>query len=650
MRAAFEGVNVATNILVRPGTTSITLRPERFPQLHLTNPRLWWPNGYGKPELYHLQLSVSDLRGESDRKQIGFGVREVSYHLSLFNHQGRLQRSELLPTMTQGVMPVDVTHEGIRATAHGWAATLTRQGETSNSIRPIRNEDGLTDLVILVNGVRIAARGGNWGMDDSRKRVSREHLEPFFRLHRDAHLNIIRNWVGQNSEEVFYQLADEYGLMVWNDFWESTQNSNVEPDDPALFLRNARDVISHFRNHPSIVIWCGRNEGVPQPAINEGLIEAVNELDGTRYYTPNSRDVNLRGSGPYNYKDPAFYYGEHNQGFSVELGVASFSTLESFQHSVPLADEWPISDTWAYHDWHQVAGGDTHPWMAKLDEELGEGKDLKDFERKAQIFNYVDHRAIFEGFNQHLWSPNSGRLLWMTQPAWPSNNWQIMNSDYDTSAAYYGVKKACEPIHIQLDLANFQVALADTTRDAAGPLQVAARIYSLQGALLWTHSESVSAAANSATQLFALDTTKLVGDDVKFVRLEARDASGSLISDNFYWLAPKDADYRQLNELGPAQVDASATPEISRGQPVIRVHLSNRGTTAALQIKLVPTRVADGERLLPAYLSDNYLSLLPGEDRSITLEVPHGVNAADISFGIRGWNVPEARIAVGASQ
>ena len=65
-------------------------------------------------------------------------------------------------------------------------------------------------------------------MDDSRKRVSREQLEPYFRLHRDANLNIIRNWVGQNTEEVFYDLADEYGLMVWNDFWESTQNYNVE--------------------------------------------------------------------------------------------------------------------------------------------------------------------------------------------------------------------------------------------------------------------------------------------------------------------------------------------------------------------------------------------------------------------------------------
>ena len=86
-------------------------------------------------------------------------------------------------------------------------------------------------------------------------------------------MNIIRNWVGQNTEETFYELADEYGLLIWNDFWETTQNYNIEAEDPALFLANARDAILRYRNHPSIAVWCGRNEGVPQPIINKGLAE-----------------------------------------------------------------------------------------------------------------------------------------------------------------------------------------------------------------------------------------------------------------------------------------------------------------------------------------------------------------------------------------
>ena len=88
---------------------------------------------------------------------------------------------------------------------------------------------------------------------------------------------------------------------------------------------------------------------------------------------------------------------------------------------------------------------------------------LEDFERKAQMLNYVDHRAIFEGMNAHLWAPNSGRVLWMTQPAWPSNMWQILSSDYDTQASYYAVKKASEPIHIQLDPSNYSVDVVNNT-------------------------------------------------------------------------------------------------------------------------------------------------------------------------------------------
>ena len=224
-----------------------------------------------------------------------------------------------------------------------WAASLTPRGRNGILKPNARRSKTAHYLVIKVNGVRIACRGGSWGMDDSRKRVSREKLEPYFRLHRDANLNIIRNWVGQNTEEVFYDLADEYGLLVWNDFWESTQNYNVEAQDPVLFLDNARDTISRFRNHPSIAVWCGRNEGVPQPIINEGLAELMRTLDGTRYYSPSSNQVNLQNSGPYKYMDPELYYTTLNHGFSVETGTPSFSTLESFQgmdsERRPMADQ-----------------------------------------------------------------------------------------------------------------------------------------------------------------------------------------------------------------------------------------------------------------------------------------------------------------------
>jgi hypothetical protein len=643
--ASFEGTEVRKQITVATGDTSVTLRPADYPQLHLDRPRLWWPNGYGKPDLYHLKLTLASSKGESDRRETTFGIREVTYELSLFDQEGNIRRVEVSPTEAHslGLNAVDVTHTGMRQTADGWASTLTPAAESSPAVKSIPNDTGVTDLVIKVNGIRIAARGGNWGMDDSRKRVSREHLEPFFRLHRDANLNIIRNWVGQDTEETFYELADEYGLMVWNDFWASTQDYNAEPQDPELFLRNARDVVSRFRNHPSIVIWCGRNEGVPQPILNEGMIAMLQQMDGTRYYTPSSNRVNLRNSGPYKYQDPSLYYTELDKGFSVELGTPSFSSLESFQHSIAPADQWPVSDAWAYHDWHQSGNGEVEPFMQKMEVQFGAPTSLIDFDRKAQMFNYVDHRAIFEGFNQHLWKPNSGRMLWMTQPAWPSNMWQIFNSDYDTSASYYAVKKACEPIHVQLDLSNYEVAAVNTTRSTTETLHVSAKVFSLRSQLLLSRGQNIVMQPNSTTVMFRLETEPLfLSNDVLLVRLEARDDQGQLVSDNFYWLAAKESKYRLLDSLGQANITAIATQEVSATERVVRVLLKNHGDIPALEIKLTPKDAVTEERLLPAYLSDNYISLLPGEERTIIIDLPKEAHPPKISFGIRGWNIAES--------
>jgi hypothetical protein len=93
-------------------------------------------------------------------------------------------------------------------------------------------------------------------------------------------------------------------------------------------------------------MWCGRNEGVPQPAINLGMIKLTHELDGTRYYTPTSNQVNLENSGPYSYEDPADYYTKLDRGFAVEVGTPSLPTLEWFHRWMPEEDQWPMDDAW----------------------------------------------------------------------------------------------------------------------------------------------------------------------------------------------------------------------------------------------------------------------------------------------------------------
>lgn len=666
LKASFGETVVNKQITLTPGNNNLKLTASEFPQLTVQRPRLWWPNGYGKPELYTLKLSFSQGNSESDRKQLRFGIREITYELSLLDSSGHLRRLEYSPTIARvkGEQVVDVRREGIREIPatdpypvsfppewkegwKSWVYSLLPGGESSPAVRILDDTRASPYLVIRVNGVRIACRGGNWGMDDSRKRVSRERLEPYFRLHRDANLNVIRNWVGQSTEEVFYELADEYGLLVWNDFWESTQNYNIEAQDPDLFLKNVRDTILRFRNHPSIVAWCGRNEGVPQPVINEGIAELARSLDGTRYYFPSSNEINLQHSGPYKYVNPALYYTSLNHGFSVETGTPSFSTLESFRAWIPKEDQWPISDAWAYHDWHQSGNGDMAPFMAQMQAEFGAPTDLEDFERKAQMLDYEDHRAIFEGMNAHLWTPNSARLLWMTQPAWPSNTWQILTSDYDTQSSFYGVKKACEPLHVQLDLSSYNVAVVNTTNDPHSGLSVSANVYSLGNQLLLHREEKRDAAADTVTDGFNLELARLlVSDGVVLVKLELRNPAGEIVSENFYWLGAESASYRQLNHLHASSLSVTAKSTRAGGDVHVRIDVRNTGTVVSLMDKFTLLNAADGSRILPAYFTDNYVSLLPGESREIEIEYPAKAATGAPQLLIRGWNVQKQTVLI----
>ena len=648
LEASFEGVNVRRRVTVAPGRTAVALAPSDFPQLRLRNPRLWWPNGYGRPELYDLRVSFRTSAGESDEKRLRFGVRELSYELTLMDGAGRLRRVEYDPAKAQGEHVVNVSHEGMVESAEGWVASFMRGKETSSSLRELADRRASPHLVVRVNGVRIACRGGNWGLDDSRKRVSRERMEPYFRLHREAGLTMIRNWCGQNTEEVFFELADEYGLLVWNDFWLSTQDWNLEPLDPALFLANARDVVLRFRNHPSIAVWCGRNEGVPPPAINEGLDKLLRELDGTRYYSPNSRDVNLQGSGPWHYGDAFKFFTTRGRGFATELGLPSPPSADTIRAMLPASDHWPPNDAWAYHDWHYGGGGDNKHFMEAMKEELGEPVSLEDFERKAQLLSYTSHRAMFEGFNAHLWNPNTGRLMWMSHPAWPSMEWQMYSSDYSTHGAYFGVKKANEPVHVQLDQPDLDITVVNNTVQPLSNLRLVTRVIDVTGVGISTREQTLSAPSNAAVRVARLEVPGQAREVVVFVKFTLLDKDARVLAENFYWHAAQKSGYRRLNEMGEAVLDCSAVLRTKAGGSHVEVELTNRGAAVALAARAVLRDAATRGRVLPAYASDNYVSLLPSESRRIHIEVPKP--ARGMTVELKGWNVRAASIPVAAAR
>lgn len=646
LEVAFEGVAVRKRVTVPPGGTELRLTSDEFAQLHLKRPRLWWPNGYGRPELYHMRVSFRDARGlVSDSKTLRFGVRELSYELTLADGEGMLRRVEYAPTAAWGERVVNLTHEGIVESKEGWVPSLVRGAEGSASVRRLEDVRASPFLVVRVNGVRVAVRGGNWGLDDSRKRVSRERMEPYFRLHREAGLTMIRNWCGQNTEEVFYELADEYGLLVWNDFWLSTQDWNLEPEDPSLFLSNARDVIRRFRNHPSIAVWCGRNEGVPPPRINEGLDELARTLDGTRYYSPNSRDVNLQGSGPWHYGDAFKFFTTRGRGFSTELGLPSPPSADTIRAMLPESDQWPPDDAWAYHDWHTKSGGDINHFVNAMTEELGAPTSLEDFERKSQLLTYASHRAMFEGFNVHLWEPNTGRLMWMSHPAWPSMEWQMYSSDYSTHGAFFGVKKANEPLHIQLDQPDLDITVVNNTRTPLRGLRLLTHIHDVNGGVISVDEQELSAPSNAAFRVSRLRVPAWAKDGVVFVRLQLIDAERRVLSENFYWHAAQKAAYRKLDRMPETPLACLAVSKAARGASRVDVELTNYNDYGvALAAQVVLRDAETGARVLPAYASDNYVSLVPGERRRITIEVPEPPPGMNVE--VKGWNVRRALVPV----
>jgi hypothetical protein len=262
------------------------------------------------------------------------------------------------------------------------------------------------------------------------------------------------------------------------------------------------------------------------------------------------------------------------------------------------------------------------------------------------MLNYVQHRAIFEGMNAHLWAPNTGRMLWMTQPAWPSSTWQILSSDYDTQASFYAVKKASETLHVQLDPTTYHVQVANSLPAAVSGYAVSAKVYSLDNRVLEEHQEKKDV-PTGVIDAFPLDLREKLKNDVAFVKLELRDSLGRLVSDNFYWVGGDTSDYRKLNRLPTTHVEITANVTRKTGVTSVHVRLENKGPSAAIETKLTLLESDGRTRVLPAYYGDNYISLMPGEIREMDVETPSSAIKTGAMLAVRGWNVNESPLKIG---
>jgi hypothetical protein len=207
-------------------------------------------------------------------------------------------------------------------------------------------------------------------------------------------------------------------------------------------------------------------------------------------------------------------------------------------------------------------------------------------------------------------------------------------------------------LHVQLDLATGDVQLINTSREALAHAKVDADVYALDGKLLLHRDATLDAPSDDVTQALHLDLAPLLGDTTVLVHLALHGRDGALLSQNLYWRAASDAGYRALNSLANANVTLTAeeasADTAQPGRSVV-VHLKNTSTVAALNTKLTVfdvTGVAEAE-VLPAFYSDNYISLLPGEQRTVTIEMPRAASQQVIRVRLRGWNLMPASADIG---
>jgi hypothetical protein len=562
----------------------VKFNPQNTPALHVVNPRLWWPNGYGAQNLYHLHLEFKAGDEISDARDLDFGIRKISYEVP-----------------------------------------------------------GTDTLTISVNGVPVFIRGGDWGLDEALKRIPRERLEAEIRLHQLANLNLIRNWVGQSTSEDFYELCDKYGIMVWDEFFQPNPSDGPNPTDLDTYIANVRDKILRFRNHPSIILWCARNEGYPPPEIDAALRKLLAEIEPTRRYQPSSTDgAGVRSHGPYSWRVPREFYIVTDDYFKTETGSVSVPTLESIHGMMPKKDWETINDDWAEHDFARGNSG-SQDYRTEIAARYGEIRNLADFVRKAQMANYEAFRAMYEGRNALLFHPTTAVITWMSDPAQPSFVWQIYHYDLEPMSSFFGVQHASELVHIQFNQADEHVQVINNLPRPLTDATAHIAVYALNGTLAYQREIKVTAAPDVATDLGSVEIPPAIAT-VHFIQLELRDASGKLLSSNFYWHAVpwNPEDYTALNKLPMVTLAAQVQSKDAEGKRLLTVTLHNPTKNIALMAHL-QLRRKSGERVLPVFYSDNYVSLVPNESKTITIEAAlKDFNGEDAQVVFDGWNVTVA--------
>ena len=522
-----------------------SFNPEQFTQLKNQQMRLWWPNGYGEPYLYDAGFEFIINGEQSDAVNYKAGIREV------------------------------------------------------------KTTEKDTWLRIYINHRRLIPKGGNWAFSENNLNYRGREYDAAVRHHREMNYNMIRNWVGMTGDKEFFEACDRYGLMVWQDFWLANPADGPDPDDEAMFMDNARDFVLKIRNHPCVGIYCGRNEGYPPKALDDGLRETVATLHPGLDYISSSADDGVSGHGPYNALSPKEYFERQTGKLHTERGMPNMMTYEGLSRTLDAEHLWPQNLYWGRHDFTMEGAQRGASFNQLIIDDFGEPTSAQEFCEWAQWINYEGYRAMYEGGNKNA----MGLLIWMSHPCWPSMVWQTYDYYLEPTAAYFGVKHACEPLHVQWNPITNQVEVINHSAGHQAGI-VLADVFLMDGTLLWSREMPYDLQEDSYFDAMTIDVPRHF-EGMYILSLSLTNYDGQLLSRNDYVQTLGVDNRKALHDLKRAQLNIT-----TQGKSIT---LTNTGDVPAMMIRL-NLKGDDGEQILPVIYSDNYLHLMPGESRTIDIE------------------------------
>lgn len=589
---------------------TVAFTPAEFPQLRIHKPQPWWPWQMGQPHLEQMKMRFTMDGHVEDEKAIAFGIREVSSELT--------------------------AERGSR--------------------------------LFRVNGKPILIRGGGWS-PDMLLRQDENRMRQQMRMVRDLHLNTLR-LEGKLETDAFFRMADEEGLLVlagWCccDHWEHW--SDWTPDDLRIATASLRAQMLRLRAHPSLLAWLNGSDHAPIESVERAYLDVAAAThwpnpviaSATNSDTPGSGPTGVKMTGPYDYVEPSYWYVDHEHGGAFGLNTETspgpaIPSLASRKTYLPDPEAWPPSPIWSLH-----YGSGVFTTLKAFDNAMNaiyaKPSSAAEYERMAQTMNYDAERAMFEAYGKNKYVA-TGVIQWMLNNAWPSMIWHLMDYSLDAGGGYYGVKKACEPLHIQYSYDDRSIVVVNSTYRKAAGLHASVVVHGVAWNELYRAQSTLDAGADSAQRAFVLPEALYSSPErIFFIDLTLTDANGQFLSRNFYWVPgtltsfdwPKTTypltpalryeDLSALTRLPQATVTAQAELLTTPRGRELHLQLHNPSPTLAFQLRAA-VRTPGGGLIAPVLWSDNWIQLPPGESTTLTAQLPENADPA-LVVALEGWNL-----------